>query len=258
MTKIRQRLGFFLGPTLLQKRPDDKFIVSYPRSGSTWLRTILVNVLRPDAESNPDVFNVVIPGLSWRNVHQINRMPSPRILKSHTWYRSEIAPTVYLVRDGRDVLVSLYHYMITRQRKTESFDKFFASYYLGKHGQRWHENVVSWLGEGREKLGDRLMVVKFEALKAETVAVVADILRFLQISASPTLLSTAIDKAQLDKVRSIERSRRGNMHNPDTSFYRGGQTGQWQDYLTPTMEEQFCNMSKQALQLGGYKHLSPF
>lgn len=252
----KTRLSLELGHKLIKQRPGDRYIVAHPRSGSTWLRTVIVNVLEPEARSNPDVFNAVIPGVSIRSSwFRVRRQEGDRIISSHTWYRRDIPKAVYLVRDGRDVLVSFYHYLITRRQGVEtlSFAKFFDEYCKGRYGYIWPEHVESWLLTGKDEMGDRLMVVRFEDMKADTEGVIGSILSFLNISEEPGRLRSAIEDARIERMRKIERSRIGELNVRDQSFYRGGRSGQWQDYFTPEIEEKFWAMSSVAMRVAGYK-----
>ena len=61
LPKLKIRFSRAVSFQLWQRRDDDQFIASFPRSGSTWLRTMICNVLVPDANSNPDIFNARIP-----------------------------------------------------------------------------------------------------------------------------------------------------------------------------------------------------
>ena len=150
---------------------------------------VLVN---PGAEGNPDFTRQNIPGVSISNSKKINSLGSPRFLKSHTWFRKDIPRAVYLVRDGRDVLISLYHYYITRQKKTVSFSDFFYGYINGKYGQLWYKNVESWLLNGKELLGDNLLVLTFEEMKADTSKTLTRAAEFLGLPAGNAEVEQAL------------------------------------------------------------------
>lgn len=62
--KLRNKISLPIGHASIGKRDDDQYLASFPRSGSTWLRTMLVDIMDPEAKSNPDVFNARIPGVS--------------------------------------------------------------------------------------------------------------------------------------------------------------------------------------------------
>lgn len=138
---------------LPQRFNDDVFIIAHPRSGSTWLRTMLTNIMRPDANSNPDVFNRLIPSPSIRSIRSIREvwpLPSPRIRTSHSSYLPGLSGVVCLVRDGRGALVSYYHYVVHRQSRLKGsdaskfdFPEFFERYYQGYYRHIWHLHVES-------------------------------------------------------------------------------------------------------------------
>lgn len=249
----KEYLSYEIGHRLIQQDKSDRYIVSYPRSGNTWLRTILTYLIVPDCESLPDAREDLIPGVSIRNSARVNRLAPPRLIKSHSWYQSRIPNAVYLVRDGRDAVISLYHYRITRQGINNiTFPDFFQRYLAGHYGHLWHNNVESWLIQGRESLGDKLLIVKFEDLKSNTPQEMSKIVDFLNLDANESEILKAIESSKLDKMRLIEQSRRGEIANPDQSFYRGGKTGQWKDYFTPAIEAQFYGSAARALTMAGY------
>jgi len=106
-------------------RPEsDIFIVTYPKSGTTWMQSILRTMLftedtpewakMPLAERFPWVD--FIPGMS---VTDLEKLPDPRVIKCHNHTPQEMddlifkgnrkAKIIYMVRDPRDACVSLYH-----------------------------------------------------------------------------------------------------------------------------------------------------
>lgn len=82
------------------------------RSGSIWLRTMLVNIMIPYASRNPDVFNAAIPCESIKQAPHNRRCGHHELsIVTYIYYRPEIKRSVYTIRDGRDVLISCYHYL---------------------------------------------------------------------------------------------------------------------------------------------------
>ena len=138
-----------MGHALISGRSDDAYICAYPRSGSTWLRTILVNILDPTAGSNPDVFNARIPAVSIRNAKRINGLDSPRLIMTHSAWRPAINKSVYLLRDGRDSFISSYYYHTARQGTTLDIDQYLDHYLSNEYGVTWAEHTESWLNYGQ-------------------------------------------------------------------------------------------------------------
>lgn len=252
LQKARRNMSLTVIHGLTGKRISDQYIVAYPRSGSTWLRTILGTLIAPENGFEPDVFNALIPSVGLRCLGVIRSLPDPRLMMSHTTYRRGLRRVVYEVRDGRDSVVSLYHHSTTRAGRQLSFPEWFDLYCKRQFGACWHENVEGWLTKGREQLGNNMLVVKFEEVKRAPLPQIQTIASFLGIRADEQSIGRAIEMAGVDKAREREKRQFGKLDNPDASFYRGGKTGQWQEYLNGAIYQKFLDLSGAALKLAGY------
>ncbi len=253
LTGLTIRANRRIGQMLVSDRADDRYIVSYPRSGNTWMRTILANIIDPTIETDPDRRLALIPGVSIRTARRINSLGSPRLLKSHGSYMGRLPRALYLVRDGRDALVSLYHMRIVRpgHMARVSFADFCRRYLRGDLGERWDQHVLSWMKQGVREISDRLVVLRFEELNADVPGRVAEVTRFFGIDATSEQIAAAIEKASLERLRETERARVGELA-PERSLYRGGKTGQWRELLTGELADRFMARSSEALSAAGY------
>lgn len=255
---LRYRATLYLAHSLISTRPSDRYIMAHPRSGSTWLRTILSNIVYPQQSSDPDVYNTHMPSVALRRVPHIWRCSSPRLMVSHAGYVPGLPRVLCLVRDGRDAIVSTYHYIITRRKrdKVQNFAEFFHRYLLGMYGPVWHKDVLSWLTYGQQELGDNFLLVRFEDMKADPSSVVSRIATFFDIAHSPAELDTAIQGASIDTMRVVEQQRIAKdkvaVDSKDASFYRGGKTGQWREYFTPALARAFYEVAGDVMGRMGY------
>lgn len=229
-----------------------QFIAAYPRSGSTWLRTMIVNVLNPDAHSNPEIFNKTVPGSTLTRVLMAYNSPSPHILSTHSTYLSSIKRAVYLIRDGRHTITSFYRYTTTREGINLSFSKWLNYYMKGLYGPRWDTNVLSWLGRGCREMEENLLIERYEDFLIDPVRELKKVCEFLGISFSNDDLVSAVEDSSINQMRKWERKFYGKIKNPNASFYRGGQTNEWEHLLTNEERDRFIQISNVALQLGGY------
>lgn len=186
-------------------QPDDVFLVSYPRSGNTWMRFLLANALYDE----PTTFVTIerrIPDIYLNSRRELRRLPTPRVLKSHSWFRPDYRRVVYIVRDPRDVLVSYYHYArktwhIADDMPIAGFAQNFVRGNWDVFGS-WREHVGGWLGARR---GDEdFLVVRYEDLIASPEKHLRRILTALDRPVSEERLARSVDLSSAGRMRELE------------------------------------------------------
>lgn len=130
----------------------DVFLVSYPKSGNTWLRFLIANAIKVHYQIEQEVnfFSLIniIPevrnGRFIRQVGPFGRMDIPRIIKSHSAYNPYFDRVILLVRDPRDVMVSYYYYLINiKQISSDTNMSEFIKHQ--KYGiENWKNHTQSW------------------------------------------------------------------------------------------------------------------
>src|SRR5438270_7142656 len=129
--------------------PTDVLLVSYPRSGNTWLRFLLANALRPAQVATFADVGAVVPDIYDEPDRDLLRRPAPRVLKSHEPFDERYRRVLYLVRHPADVAVSYYHYLIKMRQLPPGFDvaRFVESFLGGRLDdfRAWGDHVTGWL-----------------------------------------------------------------------------------------------------------------
>ena len=90
--------------------PDDTFLVSYPRSGNTWTRFLIANLVHPEKNVSFKNIEKLIPDTSSQSNQALKRTPRPRIIKTHQYFDHRYPKTIYIVRDPRDIALSYYDF----------------------------------------------------------------------------------------------------------------------------------------------------
>jgi hypothetical protein len=218
-------------------RRDDAFIVSYPKSGNTWVRFTLASILRPDRQIDFTSVHDVVPDIYRTSRSGLNRLPGPRLIKSHEYFDPRYPKVIYLVRDPRDVVLSYFHYekrkqTIGQEADLEAYVDRFLAGELDQFGS-WREHVGSWLGA---RLGDpRLLLVRYEDLTREPVREFARMVDFVGLPATSAGVEAAVQRNSFAEMRRIEMSqaRQGTIDKRrlERPFLRSGRPGAWLDEL---------------------------
>src|SRR5579862_3808690 len=95
-----------------ETEPSDIFVCGFPRSGHTWFQNLLAGVV---FGANPEfahdsLIQDLVPDVHYKRFYK--RYGPNAYFKSHALPRKEYRRVVYLLRDGRDAMVSYYHFMI--------------------------------------------------------------------------------------------------------------------------------------------------
>ena len=156
--------------------PDDVIVASYPKSGNTWLKFLLADVL---TDSDPDFAR------SERAIPLLGSPAGSAVLPGggHLWkshepysplYRRRCRRAVYLVRDARDVAISEYHFLTRKGRFDGDLDGFLDVFLAGSadgYGS-WDAHVASWCDGWRGVQRDRISV-RYEDMLADCEAALA-------------------------------------------------------------------------------------
>lgn len=226
----------------------DAFLVSYPKSGRTWLRYLLSCYFAESARLGfePDLTSTfrILPNFDRDPVRGIDAFAGrssdaalPFILVSHLPYRERLfldRPVLFLVRDPRDVIVSAYFHA-TRHKKSFSGD-MAAFLDEPKYGMAALTGYLNGWAAGL--VGRPHHLISYEHMLAEPTVAVAGILSFLGMEPQPDLVARAVAAARFDRMRDKERDGGIPGHdydrNDDQSLrMRSGKAGSFGEWLSP-------------------------
>jgi hypothetical protein len=223
--------------------PDDIFLVSYFRSGSTWSRFLVGNLMQQDEPITFTNVERLVPLIYVYPDRVLRKLP--RVLKSHECFDPRYPRVVYIVRDPRDVAVSFYYYNLKVRvipdgySMDEFVDRFVAANVLG-YADRvgcWQDHVLSWVRLRAGNPGFRLL--RYEDLIADPVKELTDLAPFLGIEPTAERIERAVRLSSGSHMQSLEKeqskqwvSTKGT--RPDIPFVREAKSGGWRNKLSPT------------------------
>jgi aryl sulfotransferase len=258
-------------------RDDDIIINSYSRSGTTWVQQIVAQLIwmGPAQINVPDVS----PWLDCRFPSPAERLAiveaqtHRRFIKSHlpvdTLVFSPKAKYIYIGRDGRDVLWSLYNYHKNFKKEVirdidnvpervgpplgeapSSVIEYFRDW-LMKDGYPWWPywaHILSWW---EIKDLPNVMLVHFSNLKRDMPGEIQRIAAFLDIAVEETKWEAILEHCSFTymKAHAAQSVPFGGriIEGGAEAFMHKGVNGSWKEMLSPEDIEQYEQMAREKL-----------
>ena len=216
--------------------PSDTMVVSYPRSGNTWTRFLVANLLHPAEEVTFANIESLVPDTSSISNRALKRIPRPRVIKSHEYFDHRYPKVIYIVRDPRDVALSYYDFQRKYRQVEDGYplenyvDDFVNGRLISASWGTWGENVGSWVST-RERSG-QFLLLRFEDMLTDTPRELTRLAQFLGIQVSPELLQRAITNSSAGHMQQLEKEQQDQWiatkkHRKDIPFVRVGKAGGW-------------------------------
>jgi Sulfotransferase domain len=237
---LRYLTGTDIAGRSLAVFPDDTFIVSYPRSGNTWTRFLIANLLHPEEPATFANIERLLPDSEAQSSRYLRRVQRPRVIKSHQYFDPRFPRVVYILRDPRDIALSYYDF----QRKYRQIEDGYplASYVsdfvngrlISRTWGTWGENVGSWLAARGGS--SRFLALRYEDMIADTAAQLKRIAGFLEVDLSAARLASVIELSSADRMRELEKTQGKEWvstknKRSDIPFVRSAVSGGWKTKL---------------------------
>jgi len=233
-------------------RDDVVWLVSYPRSGNTWLRFLMANIQHPEADVNYHSIDKLVPdwhqkGYNWQPDESFNW--SPVMVKSHWIYEPDYNKVIYLYRDPRDVALSYYYYS-QGDWSIEfkgTFDEYLRRIFIpgGLYG-RWDKHINFWFDVIDKS---DVLFVKYEELYEDTLSKVITMGNFLGMRLGLKEAELVVNKSSFSELKKI-RARDG-VHLKKMGLT--GRPGGWKKNLTEEQKELIWKEFGKVAEKLGYK-----
>ena len=164
-----------------------------------------------------------------------DRPEVPFVIASHLRWESAFAdlPTVFLVRNPGDVVVSRYHHMTSHEGK---FSGTLADF---TRDPDWGlPDLLGYLDGWAPRIGDPgTTVVTYEALKSDPTATFGRLVEGLGIEAGSGELETALEAASVERMRKVEEAsgvgqpQSYDFEDPNARRVRKAKVGSWREEM---------------------------
>ena len=234
-------------------RRDDLFIVTYPKSGTTWMQQI-VKLLRNGGKSDDVPLDRCIPWLDvldcdFGKLHGCtpdmatsSDVLSPRAFKSHFQY--EFAPGglphtspakyIYMMRNPKDVCVSYWHH-VSMIEEDYPWEKHFGMFTSPEcMWGTWFDHVLGWW---KHNDASNILFVKYEDMLSDPLTHVRTVANFIGIeNATDELIRVVTEKSSFRKMKDDSSCNydwlMGKVFSGDSSFIRKGVVGNWKQQFS--------------------------
>jgi alcohol sulfotransferase len=253
-------------PTSMRRRVMDAWqlatancvVVSYPKSGRTWLRATLTFYFEERYRLDSP------PLLEFANLHYLDRR-IPKIFFTHDGdpnarpeelgrdkspYRKK--RVLLLARDPRDVCVSMYFH---RKKRDQDLEVPIFEFVNGEAGGL--RTTIEFLNIWAEALPsiEHWHCLSYEAMHAEPEKALSEVLRFFGEEPDPRAIAVAIERARFDKLKAMEkggafgsgRLTPGDAEDSDSFKVRRGKVGGYTDYFDADQQKTLNDIVERSL-----------
>ncbi|XP_065871875.1 flavonol 4'-sulfotransferase-like [Euphorbia lathyris] len=261
---------FLKGIILFQKnfipQPNDILLCSLPKSGTTWLKSLSVAISTrskfpgsdPNSSANPlltELPHDIVPVQELLYCLGHERDIQNPLISTHVPFDSlpksivnSNTKIIYVCRNPKDVLVSLWHFSCNKQAEIITFQEAYEMFCNGvsDYGPYWDHLLGYW--KASLEFPDRVLFLKYEDMKNDGCLYVKKIADFMGCPFSVDeeeqgIVEKIVKLCSFESLSNLEvnKSKNTTKHIPikieNNVFFRKGEVGDWKNYLTVEMAE---------------------
>lgn len=262
-------LETFRSSLTYRPQDDDKFVVTFPKCGTTWVQHI-VYLLYHEGVPPPDGLDFLMasPFLEMYGAETVARTRRPALIKSHLPHglmpKSPHAKYIYVCRNPKDTCVSFFHH--TRGFSGYDFaegtlDVFFEVFMNGQNDHEdYFDHVLSWY---EHRSDPNVLFLHYEDIKTDPGFYIKKIAEFLddnlkkKLDEDKTFLERVVANSDINQMKHYAEKNFKEfftkpvddeapfgvklLHNAASrfpgavTFTRKGIVGDWKTHLTAEM-----------------------
>ncbi|CAN8000496.1 unnamed protein product [Ixodes hexagonus] len=195
--------------------PQDVFVVSYPKCGTTWTQNLIFHIFSGGiSPKDKEEFSTKTPFFELMGAGCIANMPGPGAIKTHLSFQkqpySKLAKYVYVTRNPYDCCVSYYYHTKGFPAyffQDGTFDQFFDMFVKGQceYGD-YFDHLLSWYEHRHDP---NVLFVTYEGLKRDTQGWVLKMADFLgeeygrKFRSDPELARSIVEASGVENMKKL-------------------------------------------------------
>ena len=233
---------------VLQDR--DVFVVTYPRSGTTWTEQIVHLLVNQGEQGGQRLTDAVpwvetLPHRPGGMTEFLKTMTGRRLFTSHLPLSLMPRPNhtgakyIYVARNPKDVAISTYFHDQSKAGYEGSWEEHFQLFLRGDtYFGSYFDHVLPWWRASQND--ETVLFLKYEDMKKDHAGSVAKIASFLDIQADAQFIDRVVALSSFGAMTS----------NQNTNFdwipqkadkprhFRKGDIGDWRNHFSPEQSQQ--------------------
>ncbi len=241
--------------TGFEPRPDDVFVVTPSKCGTTWMQTIVASLIWPDGDFPGRIVNGISPWIEAKfmpadAMHAMLRAQTHRrAMKSHSpadaipWFPQ--AKYITVGRDGRDAFMSWCNHS-ERMKMIDMLNAAAAKEGLPpikRFSGDYHDFFADWLRENNFfdvvasywalRAEPNLLFVHYNDMKTDLEGEMRRVAKFLDIDIAESKWPAVVERCTFESMRSQDAPELDmGFEGGIKGFIFKGTNGRWRDVLT--------------------------
>lgn len=227
----------------------DIFVCGWPKSGNTWCQRLFSGIVWGLDTSilTDQLAQFLQPDVHYKSYYY--RFITPTLFKSHLPPQANYRKVIFLVRDGRDALVS-YWKMLKQDCPTLSLEELFS------RGDdlfpcAWETHAKLWIANPFKA---QILTVRYEDLLTRPLEQLRQVSSFICVPRTDQELQNTIDGADIAKMKRVAtRNGWDNGSSPHAKNFLGaGRTGEYLTNMSNELQDAYLRRAGEVLRHFGY------
>jgi sulfotransferase len=235
-------------------KDGDVFVVTYPRSGTTWTEQMVHLLVNKGEQGEQRLTDAVtwletLPHRPNGMIEFLKTMPQRRLFTSHLLYplmpriNNTTAKIAYVARNPKDVAISTYFHNQSKLGYEGTWEEHFQLFLNGDVGfGPYFDHLLPWWQASQK---DRnILVLTYEDMKHDHAGSVAKLASFLDLEVDSQLIDTVVTLSSFQSMTANETTnfdwipQRADV----PKHFRKGDIGDWRNHFSAEQSQQMDDL----------------